>query len=264
MSKHSQSGSGKSHPQPNQHSAAHDKCDVSGSIEVRGVIETKLPPNLAQERNTAEQKKETRDKRRFVVEVIGAILVFIYATIAAYQACLIWKSNKINHSSTVVNNRAWLQPSFSWPDPKQDGFPDLANIKELNFPMKVVNVGNTPTGQVTIDTIIEIADSNNEPSLDYSATHKEIFGGSIFPKQSWPFPAILYRPDGSEGFISPSEVEQLQLGKSYIVVFGKISYTDSFGTHWTHFCAWRGYAIGKTFMADNCANYNQVDIQDYK
>ena len=71
--------SGQHHTDPHINSGQHDKCDITGSIHVAREIETKLPPDLEKKRNAAEEKKEARDKKRFVVEWVTLVFVIVYA-----------------------------------------------------------------------------------------------------------------------------------------------------------------------------------------
>ena len=81
-----QAKSGEAHSDPHHAIAKHDKCDVSGSIHVRGEIETHIPPDLARRRDTAEEKKEAREHRREVIEVLTVIFVILYAGLTAWMA----------------------------------------------------------------------------------------------------------------------------------------------------------------------------------
>jgi hypothetical protein len=54
----------------------------------------------SEKRDTADAKKETRDSRRFAVEVITLILVFLYAGFAAWQA---WEMKKAVSAANAAN-----------------------------------------------------------------------------------------------------------------------------------------------------------------
>ncbi len=180
----------------------------------------------------------------------------IYTLYAKRQWKVMTESNRINRTATVIANRAWAKPSFVGPEP------DLIKIKELSFPWKVENIGNTPTGPMTIDVVLEIVDVKKEPSFEYSSKHTHMITGTLFPKEEFQFPATLFRPDHSEGQLTDPEFQQLKNGQSYLATFGMITYNDSFGFHQTNFCAWRAFVLGIIVQAKDCVKYNKVDIDN--
>ena len=117
--------------------------------------------------------------------------------------------------------------------------------------------------------VVEIVDSKNESSFDYSKGHvKQLFGTVFFPGEDLPFQAVLFRADKSLGELTTPETQKLQNGDAYLATFGLITYSDSFGPHWTHFCRWKNFAATMSANALACATYNRVDIDkpgtDYK
>lgn len=78
-------------------------------------------------------------------------------------------------------------------------FPALKDITHLVFPWKIDNVGKTLTGPITIDIVVEIVDSKNESSFDYSKGHVKQLFGTVFPGEDLPFQAVLFRADKSLG-----------------------------------------------------------------
>ena len=172
------------------------------------------------------------------------------------------KSNKINDATTVIANRAWIRPLNDGP------FPALKDIRHLVFPWKIDNVGKTPAGPITINIVVEIVDSKNEPSFDYSKGHVKQLFGTVFSGEDLPFQAVLFRADKSLGELTTPETQKLQNGDAYLATFGMITYSDSFGPHWTHLCQWKNFAATMSANTVACATYNRVDIDkpgtDYK
>jgi hypothetical protein len=83
MSKHPKPHGGQGNNDPE--GSRHHRTDISGVVGVRGEVETRLPADIQKQYDTAEEEKNRRDKRRFVVEVITFITVAIYAFITALQ-----------------------------------------------------------------------------------------------------------------------------------------------------------------------------------
>ncbi|HVN92904.1 MAG TPA: hypothetical protein VMT38_04380 [Terracidiphilus sp.] len=243
--------------------------NVSGNIRVTGEIETHVPPKLAEERKAFEQRKDTRDSYRFVVEIVTAFLLAIYAGVTILMYCANMKAakaaedaanaaksaNTINRAATTIANRAWLTVTRNPP------FPTLEKIDYLVFPWEIENTGKTPTGPVSIDVVVEIVNSGEEPSFNYSQGHVLQMFGTVFPNKALPFQAILFKSDQTPARLSPEDRKKLSKGKAYLATFGKINYSDSFGPHWTQFCEWDHFATPISVNALDCANYNKVDIE---
>jgi hypothetical protein len=76
---------GKEQPTPDQNRTHHRKTDITGSVNIRGEIEAKVPADLEKKHDAAETEKNSRDKIRLVVEVLTLVGVIIYAFIAFLQ-----------------------------------------------------------------------------------------------------------------------------------------------------------------------------------
>ena len=74
-----------------------------------------IPPPLTDTIKAKEQKKERRETIKFVVEVVGVVLLFIYAS---FTILIWWANNKAADATTraanseVAANRAWIVPDF--------------------------------------------------------------------------------------------------------------------------------------------------------
>jgi hypothetical protein len=62
MSKHPKPAANKPHTEPNDTGAHKQKCDVSGSVYVRGEVEVKIPVEAVEKQDAAEEKKDSRDR----------------------------------------------------------------------------------------------------------------------------------------------------------------------------------------------------------
>jgi len=59
---------------------------VSGDIHVRGEVVVKSPIEISQKNNPDDESQNTRDKIRLVIEIVGLVLVAIYAYLTYWQA----------------------------------------------------------------------------------------------------------------------------------------------------------------------------------
>jgi hypothetical protein len=100
MSKHPKPGGGKPHPQPNQNRTRDNKTEISGDIFVRGEIETHLPPSEVQKLATAEEKHDTRENKRYLVELITLLVVIIYGALTGWQA---WETRQAVKAASEAN-----------------------------------------------------------------------------------------------------------------------------------------------------------------
>ena len=82
--------------------------NISGNIHVTGEIETHVPPKLAEERNTSEKKKDTRDSRRFIVECVTVVLIAIYASLTALLGCQTHKLVKTAQDTYNATDRPYI------------------------------------------------------------------------------------------------------------------------------------------------------------
>jgi hypothetical protein len=87
MSKHSHPGNTGENPQTDSRRAGDHPQEITGSVRISGQVEAHLPPDLAKKKETADEKKESREKRKFIVECVTMGLVAIYASLTAWQGC---------------------------------------------------------------------------------------------------------------------------------------------------------------------------------
>jgi len=106
------------------------------------------------------------------------------------------------------------------------------------------------------DATFEVVDSSQPPSFNSWKRHSRTDQSSLFPSDPpnifnvtiWDFETKLQRT------LTPTEVNDLNTGRSYIAVFGIVAYGDQFGTHWYRFCNYHAYAGGAN--ADSCIAWN--------
>lgn len=271
-SKHPKPGAHKPHPQPNQASAQHDKCDVSGSIEVRGVVETKIPPNLEKKHDAADEKNETREKRRFVVEVLTLLFVVIYAFVTYLQ----WRDLRHNFKE---EQRPYLamaanQVPQATIGPTKFGAAFTAQIPLMNF-------GKSPAVHVFRAFEIMVPE---KPGNDESAWEEvQSKGDAWFKEMGIPLKKTVRKIDGlyamANGIAVPEDTvmpgtpypfEAIQ-AKNFDVlphypamIVARVEYRDGAGNlYWTDIC----YTIGQKLGDDGkqtgivvapCTIHNEV------
>lgn len=158
-----------------------------------------------------------------------------------------------------VDQRAWMSI-------KIDGVPKVP-IEGATFDAvaHVMNTGKTPATDVHVDITIEKVRNGESPDLRFLGRifNAEI-SGIYLPNQSSdiPFSLLSIDPRNSAPIrLSRDDVNDLLQGKTFIVMFGGVDYTDVFGTrHWVRTCSWTGYGTPITgYSAEPCAAFNAID-----
>jgi|GEM_PF-4014237 len=231
MSKNPNSGGGKPYADPHQDRARYDKRDVTGSIHVRGEIETKIPTDLAKKRDAAEEKKETRDRHRFWVEVAGLIFIIVYAGLTAWQADTTQKIAHLTEQQMITSQRPWVGT-----DLKEPVILIADDGKKIEWHVNFKNYGNSPALHVRWHTHLAI---NHLAPLNWSKIESDterldlsqdmeytMFTGQELPNQGVNEKPI---PDGLNA--------QLANGTNQVLVTGLVQYMDEFDKeHTTTFC----------------------------
>jgi hypothetical protein len=136
------------------------------------------------------------------------------------------------------------------------------NALQVGEPIKavahVVNDGKTPARSVTGHIVIEMVKNGEEPRLNYDLRHSRFTTGALFPNQSEEYRAVASVPP-----VTQAESDDFDQRKSFVVVYGIVSYRDFFGKwHWTKMCnlftTKPPNAIGGV-TAILCADYGDID-----
>ena len=148
-----------------------------------------------------------------------------YAIVTYYQ----WRDAGNNFK---IDQRAWVGVRFEIPR-------EIANTSAI--PIDLVNVGKSPILWIKMDAMLNVVDNNIAPVFYPPKNHLFIHWGVLFPtdKKSYLVTPTPNNSDGSRRILTDNEIENLSMGKSYIVLHGLVRYQDPFGTHWTRFCHWR-------------------------
>lgn len=202
------------------------------------------------------------------------ILTLLFAIGSAVAACFAvyyynsqWqemhKQTVIQRNVSVTTERAWLAMTSG---NVRIGAPDAKKLRLAVVDMQITNSGKTPAKQIFAEVIVDVVRNNAKWNADYNSlpstgqTTNVILAGD-----SSKFSASLQRAaaTGTEPtLLSEADWQQLVEGRDYIIVYGRMTYRDSFGRwHWQHFCSWSAFAQGE-FSAQDCTAYNDMDQTD--
>jgi hypothetical protein len=138
------------------------------------------------------------------------------------------------------------------------------DIKELSAECQISNIGKKLARTLTLTIVFQIVKSDKAPDLSYGRPHNTSRMGVLFPGTTYDFSATAFRNGIPAPQITETEREQLTTGTSYIAIYGRVTYVDDFGEHWTQFCWWKGFLKGTIYSAGQCIEYNQADTAPRK
>ena len=134
--------------------------------------------------------------------------------------------------------------------------------KSFLVPTEMTNTGKTPAKNVHGNIAVGVFKKGEPLDFTYSAGHAHygVNAGTIFPgggiKQS--FEAVEHGPQHAEAIIfTPELKDALWKAQSFIIVHGRLEYTDAFGAdHWTTYCR---YVLHPDMISPDCMKYNDTD-----
>ena len=227
------SNKNKSPATPNQESGEEN---MPQNIHVRGEIEISRSPSLTQVHNTERQEDATQDKKRYLVEVITLCFVIIVAGLTGWQGCLTRRYVGISQQAYdttrtqfQLDQRPYVMPiAYELKDfptgkaiPPVKGHPFVVNIR-------IKNIGKSPALNVIIHRHLVWGDDIQKfrpepPDIDKRT------GDAIGQGETTVTSAASLK-DTFANETADIEKDQLAVwdGKHPIVVFGRITYQDSF------------------------------------
>lgn len=236
-SRHPKPGANK----PHQAGTQHDKCDVTGSIHVRGEIETTVPPDFAKKRDVAEEKQEARDKLRFRVEVTGLVFVIIYAGLTAWQG---WSSQKATnaaknaadtaHDALVLDERPWVGTNNHLSVQIVKGSP-------IKIHLEIQNFGKSPAfNEASFNNVTDRP--INVPMPKFVGYSRSDAGPTVtlMPNSIASVDINTAKPSdnyGESAVLKDIDIQRLNSGQVQLFLYGSIWYDDTFGkSHRTDYC----------------------------
>lgn len=233
------------HADPNQTKAADRECHVSGNIYVRGEIETKRPPDLTKEHNTERKEDNSRQNKKFVIEVVTLIVVAIYAGLTSWQGCSTKRAAdaaKTAADTAVAEARPviWLMNNFGQPAYQP------APSRQITWELHFKNYGKTPASDVRFSEIYMKIGVDGQWTPSYTTESPEIVTHPVAPEED------IERDGVTPPGISPTQWTELLGTTKGISIKGTILYTDSSKIPYeTGFCLTRLNLGGITFCKDN-------------
>ena len=263
------------HPDPHDGLAEHNECHVSGSVNVRGEVETKRPPDLTKEHNTERKEDKTSNRNKFVVEVTTLIVVGIYAGLTGWQGCsnktaadAAKKSADVAKDTFEKGRRSWVGVIPDTPTVLSLQYAHDGNISAIVPYVKLTlkNYGISPALRTDIMAISGLIDTSNLQPFFHQIMLEDVltcggvtaallekgddktipiggYGIVIFPQESESFRSYPKNESGTEArFLmmqGAAYSDASQLRTMHLKVVGCIGYGDEFTTtqpHLTQFC----------------------------
>lgn len=182
------------------------------------------------------------------------------ASAARDQAKAAQDSVKAIQRQMRQDQRAWITVKIA--------SPEFSESKPFFVPITFTNTGKTPARHFTAAVFVERVQNGKSPSFEYknsigtTATVGTVFPGGVMLHRGFAF-RLDYTAKTAEGIntLSPAELRELIDAKAYIATYGKITFTDIFGTsHWVKFCAFSSPAESVWLAgAKKCTDYDEVD-----
>ncbi len=115
MSKHRKPGNSKPNPNPDDSGGEKEKNSITSNVHVHGEIFVEASPSVALAREAADKKQETRERKKWWLEVSSFGVLTVYAFLTSVQSCQAIKSTKAAKSAAdtakdalVLDERPWV------------------------------------------------------------------------------------------------------------------------------------------------------------
>ena len=177
--------------------------------------------------------KEWVKKGKTFTDWCIAAFTFVLAVAAIYQFIIMGRQL----DTMRKDQRPWIDLSFN---PNGNALQVGSSITAVAH---LVNGGKTPAKDISGDIVITLVKNGEEPRFDYPLPHSRFTTGALFPSRPMD-PAVFSRvrtaADGvsvETDLLTQAEFDDFNQEKSFIVVYGMVSYKDFFGiSHWTKIC----------------------------
>lgn len=197
-------------------------------------------------------------------------LVVLYFTLQATQnavdaakaqAIAAQKAVEIAERTIKENIRIFRQDQRAWINIRSRTQP-IAENKPLKAKLTILNTGKTPAKRVIQKIVIQKVSSHESPTFTYSVFYNN-FSPIINPNTARKIDVTMLTKEKSNPLDPPiltkADVDEINSGNAYVVVFGKIAYFDIYDIpHWITFCFWKAWRTG-TYPTRPCSEYNEID-----
>ena len=180
--------------------------------------------------------------------------------VAARNAETAEKQFQLSQQALQMDARSWIQPTFY-----HEHINAVLN-SGYTEPFGMVNIGKSPASNVYAKVVLEFLYKGDHLEFDYKNLNYVVEAGLLFPNspRGRDIPATDIGPDGhvKDAKATPRFAKSYDAGQAYIVMYGRITYRDKLGEHWTTFCNLRFLqsAIAQPkALGEKCSAYNQTD-----
>lgn len=163
--------------------------------------------------------------------IFGIPFAIAYAIVTYLQ----WRDLRSNFRT---DQRAWLTRRVDRSPPV---FLELG--KRISLDVVIANIGKTPARNLNGSVVLDLLDSDQNPSFDYSGDRPRVYFTNqlIVPGDSTHVGAHVIKRSsiGSPGgdVLTDNDVKQFSKGALHAVIHGKIYFDDIFShQHWYSFC----------------------------
>jgi hypothetical protein len=256
------------HSGPNDHGANNLKRSVSGDVTISGEIAIEAGPKESLSRDAAEKKQDSKDHKKWWLEVVTIAVVTLYTFFAGWQSLTtagqLKEARKIAEA-TDKDFRIEQRPLIRLaPDGSKIA---ITEGQPLEISITAADIGKTPARGVDIFVAVEKFSPTETPNLEFREGDPgiRITSGILYPSEILNFKAHWARstsPGTSQPIIiSQQDVEDWNAKRIYFAIHGTVIYADIFGKpHWTHLCQTLT-ATGETTHSKPCSDYNNVDSE---
>jgi hypothetical protein len=216
--------------------------------------------------------KSGREKAKWT-DVATVILTAIIAGAALVSAWIFNGQLTEGGKQTAAVERQMRQDQRAWVYIENSVFTGWKENIPVIVHFNLVNRGKTPAKQIKANFILEKLSADTIPTFTYEGRPRFapqtgiLVPGFVDPK---PFEVQSARW-GSDSMgqvtqpwlLSKTDVEELNHGRAWVVLYGEIRYNDIFGTpHWIKLCEWtsgRVDLVRSSAPAKACIDYNDAD-----
>lgn len=178
---------------------------------------------------------------RGLIEVLGLFGLGFYCFFTYRQ----WDDLRENFK---VDERSWISPTFAWNSDKVFGEGD-SYVPDKMFDgdvvLRLTNTGKIPILRTETHVWIQILDHDSAPNLNWQGVHSASFGSFLFPGRHADLENRRSHADQTIFNPTDDEIRAMRKGTDYVAAYGYTIYSDSFGEHWTRFCAYWRYTTLK-------------------
>lgn len=210
---------------------ANDNKEKQG-LPIESWPDAPLPlPVAIREYYEAEQSNRNSrwEKIKKPLEIVGvfAAVVIAFFTISTFR--------QVKRQADAAERAVRLEQRASLGI--RTGNPILFDGKPIVMPLQIFNNGKTTArninGLVDVTLRQTVTDEMQERRSDSS--EGDIHYGAMFAGDSQPFPGVIIE-NGKPVEFTTEVKRRMDAGELKIETFGRITYSDSFGDHWTQFC----------------------------